>query len=149
MNSSCILIFRPVPVFIPSAFKSAEVDCRLTRLHKTVTMLVAWHGCEMRCFKYMAEIKLQKTVQYRRLDVREMTYIQDSAVGIATHYRLGGLGIESRYRRDFPHPFTQSLWSKQPLVQWVPGFFPGSKAAGAWRWPPTPFSTEGKERVEL
>jgi len=27
--------------------------------------------------------------------------------------------------------------------------FPGSKVAGAWRWPPTPTSAEVKERVEL
>jgi hypothetical protein len=60
----------------------------------------------------MEEIQLQKTVQDRRLDAREMTYSQDSVVGIATDYRLGGLGIESRYRRDFPHPSTQSLWPK-------------------------------------
>ena len=27
--------------------------------------------------------------------------------------------------------------------------FPGSKAVGAWHWPPTPSSTKVKERVEL
>jgi hypothetical protein len=78
-----------------------------------------------------------------------MTYSQDSVVGIAIHYGLGGLRIESRYRQGFPHPFTQSLWPKKPPVKWVPGFFLGGKAAGAWRWPLTPFSAEVKERMEL
>lgn len=54
------VIFRPILVFIPSAFQSAEVDCRLTRLHKTITMPFAWSGCEMRYFNYREEIKLQK-----------------------------------------------------------------------------------------
>ena len=43
-------------------------------------------------------------------------------------------------------------------VQTVPGdypvhsgyrVFPGGKAVGTWRWPPTPYSAEVKERVEL
>jgi hypothetical protein len=31
----------------------------------------------------------------------------------------------------------------------VPGVIPAGKAAGAWHWPPTPSSTEVKERVDL
>ena len=33
--------------------------------------------------------------------------------------------------------------------QWVLGLFPGCKVAGDWHWPPTPSSTEVKERSEL
>jgi hypothetical protein len=57
---------------------------------------------------------------------------RDSSVGIATRYGLEGPGIESQWRRDFPQPSRPSLGPTQPPVQWVPGIFPGSKAAGAW-----------------
>ena len=31
--------------------------------------------------------------------------------------------------------FIPALRSTQSLMQWAPGFFPGDKAAGSWRWP--------------
>jgi len=37
----------------------------------------------------------------------------------------------------------------QPPVQWVPGPFAAGKAAGAWRWPPTPILAKVKQTVEL
>ena len=42
-----------------------------------------------------------------------------------------------------------ALGHTQAAELWVPALFLGGRAAGAWRWPPTTFSAEVKEGVEL
>ena len=56
----------------------------------------------------------------------------DSSVGIATRYGLDGPGIEFRWGRDFSQLSRPALGPTQPPIHWVPGLFPGGKAARAW-----------------
>jgi hypothetical protein len=44
-------------------------------------------------------------------------YGPGSSVGIATGYGLDGLGIESRWERDFSHTSRPALGPTQPPVQ--------------------------------
>jgi hypothetical protein len=72
---------------------------------------------------------------------------RDSSVGIAIRYGLvrgsnpGGCEI-GRTRPD-------RLWGPPSLLYSGYRAFPGHKAVGAWRRPPTPSSAEVKERVKL
>ena len=50
---------------------------------------------------------------------------RDCSVGIETRYGLHGPGIESPWRRDFPHPSKTPLGPTQPPIQWTPGLSQG------------------------
>jgi len=67
---------------------------------------------------------------------------RDSSVGIATRY---GPGIKSRWGEIFRTCPDRPCGAPSLLCN---GYrvFPGGKAAGAWRWPPTSSSAEVKER---
>jgi len=55
---------------------------------------------------------------------------RNSAVGIATRYGQDGPWIESRWRRDFPHPSRPALGPTQPPIQWVTGLSQGQSGRG-------------------
>ena len=73
---------------------------------------------------------------------------RDSLVGIMTRYGLDGPVIESRWGRDFLHLSRPALGPPSLQYNGYRVFF-RDKAPGAWLWPPTPSTTEVKERVEL
>ena len=62
---------------------------------------------------------------------------RDSSVGIATRYGMKGPGIESRWGEIF-HNRQDRPWGPPSLLYNGYQVFPGGKAAGAWRWLPTP-----------
>jgi hypothetical protein len=84
-----------------------------------------------------------RTTGYCRTDT--LAGIVQSIWRLATGWTVRN---KSRWGRDFSHPSPPALGPIQPPIQWVPGLS-GGKAAGAWRWPPTPSSAAVKERVYL
>jgi hypothetical protein len=73
---------------------------------------------------------------------------QDSVVGIATHYGLDGLGIESQWGARFTAPVQTGPWA-YPASYTMGTFFPGVNRLGRGVDHPPPSSAEVKERVEL
>jgi hypothetical protein len=66
-----------------------------------------------------------------------------SSVGIVIDYGLDGLGIESRWGRDFSHMSRPALGPTQPPVQWgVPGLSCGQLGRGADHPPPSSAEVE-------
>jgi hypothetical protein len=64
---------------------------------------------------------------------------RDSSVGMATRYGLDGPGIETPVGARFSAPVHTGTGGPPSLLSnGYSVFTGGGKAAGAWRWPPTP-----------
>jgi hypothetical protein len=57
---------------------------------------------------------------------------RDSADFVVTCCVLDRTEIESRWERDFRQPSRPAVGSAHPPVKWIPGIFPGDKAAVTW-----------------
>ena len=83
-------------------------------------------GRELTSYTYQTLLKLIPVGKEKNIEGAG----RDSSVGTATRYGLDGPGIDSRWRWEFPHPSRQALGPTQPPIRWIPGVFPGGKAAG-------------------
>ena len=127
-----------------------------THLHINNTAIRRTSGRSLRTFEQSVlvlisgghlEIKVLRLIFVtHRVELRwsvTRKLVLDGSVDVGNRYGRDGLGIESRWGRDFPRQFRPGQGSTQSPAKWVLRFFLGGKAAGAWPWlPPTPSRAE-------
>jgi hypothetical protein len=80
--------------------------------------------------KFCATIRVRNLVKKKINKFHPITSHVGAAVGTATRYGLDGPEIESRWGRDFPHPFRPALGPTQLPIQWVTGLSRGYSSRG-------------------
>ena len=82
-------------------------------------------------------------------DINFVLMDRERVVRVTARCGLDVTGIESRWRRDFPHQSIQAFGPTQPPAQGVPYLFPSVKLPGLWRWPNTAYGNEIKDTVDV
>ena len=95
--------------------------------------------------------KSGKILTLEKKIVRIITWYktQSEPGSVATGYVLDGKGIESRCRRDFPHPSRTALGPTQPPIQWVLGLSRGKERPRRHADPSPPTSTVVKKEYRI
>jgi hypothetical protein len=118
---------------------SARLDQRFALRFSSVTVAVD-----------LLSVVLAGSIFRRIICVLEYNVDFGSSVAIVTCYGMDGPAIESRWGRDFPHPYRPAL-PPPPQAFHTMGavLFPGIKLPGRSVDHPPTSSTEVEERVEL
>jgi hypothetical protein len=95
--------------------------------------------CKQTLIKRFEAKELRRMARHR-FEVTVTMGVSDSSVGITARYGLEGLGIESGWGRDLPHPSRPYTIPTQPSARLLPGLFTVDRAARAWHWPPNSIS---------
>ena len=103
---------------------SEYVSCQVEQLHNLEVNLYEirgrWSDATVRAFLRVCGIFRSITVTppfHNHLQPWPSPHHQDSSVGKATRYGLNSPGIESRWRRDFPHLSRPALGTTQLPIQ--------------------------------
>ena len=88
------------------------------------------------------------TIPYH-LQIWHSPHHRDSSVGTATRYGMKSPEIETQCGARFSAPLQTGRGAHTASYTMGTGSFPGGKAAGAWRRPPTQSSAEVKGRVDI
>jgi hypothetical protein len=136
---SSLLLLRPTVRWAPNIkpFHLADLVIKPKRKHKSHKFVNIWFSSHTSLlFPYWK--KKESTVSNIFLlgyAIWLWAGIAEAVQRLATGWTVGVSNPDGG--EIFPHPSRPALRPNQPPIQWVPGFFPGSKTVGALCWLPT------------